>query len=282
MTLVDPRPVVTAARAGGYGVGAFNVTLIEHAEAIVNGAERAGAPVVLQLSENAVRYHGALAPIAAATLRIAQSASVPVAVHLDHAESTGLVRQAVELGFTSVMYDGSVLPLEENLATTREMVRLCHAAGIAVEAELGAIGGKGGAHTPGVRTDPGEAAEFVAATGVDWLAVAVGSSHAMATRDAKLDLELIGRIAAAVPVPLVLHGSSGVADSNLTDAVRAGMTKVNVATHLNKVFTARVREVLAGSDAIVDARKYVGPAREAMALEVERLLGVLLAAGTAR
>ncbi|MGC4152078.1 MAG: class II fructose-bisphosphate aldolase [Propionicimonas sp.] len=281
MTLVDPRPILEAARERRGGVGAFNVTLLEHAEAIVTGAERAAAPVILQISENAVNYHGDLAPIGLATLRIASSSPVPVAVHLDHAESTGLVRQAVALGFTSVMYDGSNLPVAENLAATREMAAFCHAAGVAVEAELGAIGGKGGAHTPGVRTDPGEAADFVASTGVDWLAVAVGSSHAMATRDAALDLELIARMAETVPVPLVLHGSSGVSDENMAGAIRAGMTKINVATHLNKVFTARVREVLAGSDTIVDARKYVGPAREAMAQEVERLLGVLLATGTA-
>lgn len=281
MTLVDPRPFLAAARAGHYGVGAFNVTLLEHAEAIVTGAERAAAPVFLQISENAVKYHGGLAPIGQAALTIAEDAAVPVAVHLDHAESTDLVREAVALGFTSVMYDGSTLAVAENLATTREMVELCHAAGIAVEAELGAIGGKGGAHTPGVRTDPAEAAEFVMATGVDSLAVAVGSSHAMATRDAVLDLELISRIAQSVAVPLVLHGSSGVADENMTAAIQAGMTKVNVATHLNKVFTAEVQAVFARSSTVADARKYVGPARDAMAVEVERLLGVLLASGTA-
>ena len=281
MTLVDPRPFLAAARAGHYGVGAFNVTLLEHAEAIVTGAERAAAPVFLQISENAVKYHGGLAPIGRAALTIAEDAAVPVAVHLDHAESTDLVREAVALGFTSVMYDGSTLAVAENLATTREMVELCHAAGIAVEAELGAIGGKGGAHTPGVRTDPAEAVEFVMATGVDSLAVAVGSSHAMATRDAVLDLELISRIAQSVAVPLVLHGSSGVADENMTAAIQAGMTKGNVATHLNKAFTAEVQAGFARSSTVADARKYGGPARDAMAVEVERLLGVLLASGTA-
>lgn len=281
MTLVDPRPFLAVARARQYGVGAFNLTLLEHAEAIVAGAERAASPVVLQISENAVKYHGSLTPIGLAALAIAKDAAVPVAVHLDHAEHTDLVRQAVALGFTSVMYDGSTLPVAENLATTREIVKLCHDAGVAVEAELGAIGGKGGAHAPGVRTDPEEAAEFVAFTGVDSLAVAVGSSHAMETRDAVLDLDLIARIAAVVPVPLVLHGSSGVADDNMTAAIRAGMTKVNVATHLNKVFTAEVKAVFARSSSAVDARRYIGPARDAMAAEVEHLLCILLATGTA-
>ncbi|MEU1283333.1 class II fructose-bisphosphate aldolase [Kitasatospora sp. NPDC005856] len=260
------------------GVGAFNVIQLEHAQAIVAGAEAAGAPVVLQISENAVRYHGALAPIAAATLAVARAAEVPVAVHLDHATSVELVHEAVELGMTSVMFDASVLTYEQNVRATAEVVAHCHAAGVWVEAELGEVGGKDGVHAPGVRTDPAEAAAFVAATGVDALAVAVGTSHAMLTRDAALDFELIGRLREAVPVPLVLHGSSGVADEDLTAAVEAGMTKINIATHLNRVFSTAVRRALAADARLVDTRRYLGPAREAVATEVARLLGVLKAA----
>ncbi|MFD8754861.1 ketose-bisphosphate aldolase [Kitasatospora sp. NPDC059577] len=267
-------PVAGAVR----GVGAFNVIHLEHAQAVVAGAEAAGAPVILQISENAVRYHGALAPIAAATLVVARAAKVPVAVHLDHATSIELVHEAVQLGLTSVMYDASALPYEENVRTTAEVVRHCHAAGVWVEAELGEVGGKDGVHAPGVRTDPAEAAAFVAATGVDALAVAVGTSHAMLTRDAVLDFALIARLHEAVPVPLVLHGSSGVADQDLTAAVDAGMTKVNIATHLNRVFTTAVRRALADDTRLVDTRRYLGPARAAVATEVARLLGVLKAA----
>ncbi|MFE5581766.1 ketose-bisphosphate aldolase [Kitasatospora sp. NPDC056531] len=259
------------------GVGAFNVIQLEHAQAIVAGAEAAGAPVILQISENAVRYHGALAPIAAATLAVARAAQVPVAVQLDHATSVELVHEAVQLGFTSVMFDASVLAYEDNVRTTAEVVGHCHAAGVWVEAELGEVGGKDGVHAPGVRTDPAEATAFVAATGVDALAVAVGTSHAMLTRDAALDFELIRRLRAAVPVPLVLHGSSGVADEDLAAAVDAGMTKVNIATHLNQVFTTAVREALADNARLVDTRRYLGPARTAVATEVARLLGVLKA-----
>src|SRR5699024_5754874 len=163
---------------------------------------------------------------AVATLAIAEAASVPVAVHLDHAEDTDLVRAAVDLGFTSVMYDGSKLDDEQNIATTARMVAYCHDAGVAVEAEIGEIGGKDGAHPPGVLTRPDEPRMLAEATGVDSLAVAVGSSHAMASRDAALDLDLIRQIASSVDVPLVLHGSSGVPDDELTRAVRAGMTKI--------------------------------------------------------
>jgi fructose-bisphosphate aldolase class II len=267
--------VLAAALQGRRGVGAFNVIQIEHAEAIVAGAEAARRPTVLQLSENAVRYHGALAPIGLAMLAIADAADVPVVVHLDHATDVELVEQALSLGFTSVMFDGSTLPVEENLATTRRVAERARALGVSVEAEIGEIGGKDGVHAPGVRTRPEDASQFVAATGIDAVAVAVGSSHAMTTRTARLDLELIASIRDAVSVPLVLHGSSGVPDDHLREAVAAGMTKINISTHLNGTFTGRVREVLAADPALVDPRKYLGAARTATAEEVERLVRLL-------
>ncbi|MFF0435373.1 ketose-bisphosphate aldolase [Streptomyces sp. NPDC004327] len=278
MPLVGTGAIVAPAAHAGHGVGAFNVIQLEHAQAIVAGAEDAGAPVILQISENAARYHGGLGAIGLATLAVARAARVPVAVHLDHATDDDLVHEAVELGFTSVMYDASVLPYEENVRATEAITAHCHAAGVWVEAELGEVGGKDGVHAPGVRTDPGQAAAFVAATGVDALAVAVGTAHAMLTRDAALDFGLIRKLRTAVPVPLVLHGSSGVADEELTAAVGHGMTKVNLATHLNRVFTTAAREVLAGDPSLVDTRRYLGAGRAAMAGEVTRLLGVLKAA----
>jgi fructose-bisphosphate aldolase, class II len=156
------------------------------------------------------------------------------------------------------------------------VVERCHARSVWVEAELGEVGGKDGVHAPGARTDPGEAAEFVSATDVDALAVAVGSSHAMATREAVLDNGLIARIADAVTVPLVLHGSSGVPDDGLVAAVDAGIRKVNIATHLNQAMTAEVRRVLTEAPTLTDPRRYLGPGRDAIACEIERLL-VLLA-----
>ncbi len=267
--------VVAQARRHGRGLGAFNVIQLEHAEAVVAGAERAALPVVLQLSENTADYHGGLAPLALASLEIARRATVPVVVHLDHATRPELVREAVELGVPSVMIDASTLAHDENVSVTAGLTAWCHERGVWVEAELGEIGGKDGAHAPGVRTDPDEAATFVAATGVDALAVAVGSSHAMTTRDARLDDDLISRIAAAVAVPLVLHGSSGVPDAGLASAVRHGMVKINVATHLNAVMTRAVRAALAADDTVVDPRRWLGPGRDAVADEVTRLLRVL-------
>jgi len=267
--------VLGAARAAGRGVGAFNVVLLEHAEAIVSGADAADLPVVLQVSENCVRYHGSAAPLLAAVVQLARAARVPALVHLDHAEDVGLVHEAVELGVDSVMYDGSALPYADNVATTLAVVEHCHGRGVAVEAELGEVGGKDGVHAPGARTDPAEAAAFVAATGVDALAVAVGTSHAMVERVATVDTDLVAALAAAVDVPLVLHGSSGLDDDQLAAAVRAGMTKVNISTHLNALFTAQVRAALADDPALVDPRRYVRRGRAAVGAEVERLLRLL-------
>ena len=275
MVLASTADLVASAARDRRGVGAFNVVQLEHAQAIVAGAAQAEAPVILQVSQNTVRYHGGLEPLALATLAVARQAAVPVAVHLDHAETPELVDEAVRLGVGSVMFDASRLPYEANLAATAEVAARCHAAGVWVEAELGEVGGKHGAHAPTARTDPAEAAGFVAATGVDALAVAVGTSHAMLTPDARLDFDLIGRLAARVPVPLVLHGSSGVSEADLRRAVAAGITKVNVATRLNHAFTVAVRASLAEDPSLVDPRRYLGPAREAVAAEVCRLLRVL-------
>ena len=258
-----------------YGLGAFNVVLLEHAEAIVAGAERAGSPVVLQISENCIRYHGSLAPITAASLEIARAASVDVVVHLDHIEDIELVREGVGLGVQSVMFDASKLGYDANVAATREVVEFCHAAGVAVEAELGEVGGKDGVHAPGARTVPAEAAAFVEATGVDALAVAVGTSHAMQDRVAAVDHALIALLAEAVPVPLVLHGSSGLPDHELRASIASGMTKINISTHLNGLFTAAVRGALDEDPRLSDPRKYVRPGREAVAAEVARILGLL-------
>jgi fructose-bisphosphate aldolase class II len=272
-------PLVSAAEIlrDGRGVGAFNVIQLEHASAIVAGAGSAGAPVILQISENTVRYHGGLAPIGSAVLEIARTAAVPVVVHLDHATDRSLVASALQLGFGSVMYDASALEYSANVAATASVVAECHRAGVWVEAELGEIGGKDGVHAPGARTDPAEAAAYVSATGVDALAVAVGTSHAMLTRDARIDLELVAAIRAAVPVPLVLHGSSGVPDEDLAAAVRCGMVKINVSTRLNSAFTSAARAALAQDAALVDPRRYLGPARDAVAGEVAHLLRVLRA-----
>ena len=284
MTVVDIGILVADARKRGVALPAFNLITLEHAEAIVAAASQAERGVVLALSENTIRYHGGAAePILAAAHLVAMRADVPVALHLDHVTDDGLVAEAVRGPLrpylSSLMFDGGALPYAENVARTKRVVDDGHAFGLWVEAELGYVGGKPGAaqsaHSPGVRTDPDEAAAFVAATGVDALAVAVGSSHAMTTRTARLDHELIAALADRVPVPLVLHGSSGVPDDELRRSVRAGMTKINVGTALNLAMTASVRSGLAADPDLTDPRRYLGPARTAMQDAVLHLLETL-------
>jgi fructose-bisphosphate aldolase class II len=280
MPLVTTREIVDQARAASRGAGAFNVICLEHAEGIVAGAEAAAAPVILQISENAVRFHGRrVRPIALAAAAVAETAAVAVSLHLDHIEEPELLHQAAEAGFSSAMFDASKLDYAGNVAATRTAAAWAHAHDLWLEAELGEIGGKEGAHAPGVRTQPGEAADFVARTGVDALAVAVGSTHAMTTQSARLDHDLIVALRDAVSVPLVLHGSSGVADDELRQAVGHGIVKINVGTSLNVAYTAAVRDVLAAQPQVVDPRKYLAPARDQIAEVVERVLRALTAPG---
>jgi fructose-bisphosphate aldolase class II len=273
--------LVVAAAEARTAVAAFNIITLEHVEAVIAGAESVDAPVVLQVSENAVKFrYGRLLPLARAATAAAARASVPVALHLDHVQSDDLLRQAPGAGFSSVMYDAARLPYEQNLAATRVAADWAHAQGLWIEAELGEVGGKHGeppldAHAPGARTDPVEARAFVADSGVDALAVAIGSSHAMTTRTATLDHDLLKRLTATLGVPLVLHGSSGVPDDELAAAVTGGIAKINVGTALNIAMTGAIREFLAAHPEAVDSRKYLSVGREAMARAVARLIGVL-------
>jgi len=276
MPLVTTASLVARARDGHHGVAAFNVITLEHAEAIAEGAARVGAGAIFQVSENAVRYHGArVRPLAAALCALAEESQAPLSLHLDHVEDPDLLRQAAGAGASSVMVDASRLDYAANVAATRDAAVWAHEHGLWIEAELGEIGGKDGAHAPGVRTDPQAAADFVAATGVDGLAVAVGSSHAMVDRTAGLDLDLVAALAGRVAIPLVLHGSSGVPDATLAAAVAAGIVKVNIGTILNVAFTRAVRERLAAEPALTDPRRYLGPARSAVADTVAALLAVV-------
>jgi fructose-bisphosphate aldolase class II len=283
--LVTTGELVTRAAEARSAVAAFNIITLEHVEAVIAGAESTGAPVVLQVSENAVKFrYGRLLPLARAAVAAAERAAVPVALHLDHVQSDDLLRQAQAAGFSSVMYDAARLPYAENLAATRAAADWAHAQGLWIEAELGEVGGKNGeppldAHAPGARTDPAQARAFVADSGVDALAVAIGSSHAMTTRTATLDHDLLKRLTAALDVPLVLHGSSGVPDDELTAAVAGGITKVNVGTALNQAMTGAIRAFLAEHPEAVDSRKYLSVGREAMAGAVARIIGVLAGGG---
>jgi len=279
MTWTATRELIDNAVTRGSAIAAFNVITLDHAEAIAAGATEAGTGVLLQLSQNAIAYRGAPEPILAACREIAAAASVPVGIHLDHLEDADLVHRifarSAELGVGSLMFDASKLEYDDNVHATSTVCRAGQSLGLWIEAELGEVGGKHGAHALGSRTDPEEARRFVEHTGVDGLAVAVGSSHAMRERTAVIDTDLVRRLADLVPVPLVLHGSSGVADTVIAQAVRAGIRKVNIGTALNLAGTAALRQVLAERTDAVDPRVYGRVARQAMADAVARLCRVV-------
>lgn len=280
MTLEHTGDLVEQAVRSGRAIAAFNVITLEHAEAIAAAAEGAGQAVILQISQNAVIFHGGqLRPIASAVVAVARSSGTPIAMHLDHVDDDALLKQAADCGFSSVMYDAGALPYEQNVARTTAATAWAHSVGLWMEAELGYVGGKpsspASAHAVGVRTDPAEATQFASDTGVDALAVAVGTSHAMATRSAAVDTDLIARLRSALAVPLALHGSSGLSDSELTRAVESGMTKINVGTALNIAMTKAVRAVLGADEYVSDPRDYLAPARTQMSAVVTSIIEAL-------
>lgn len=269
MALVNSRGLLRDARANGYAVGAFNVENMEMMQAVIaggGGRARAGhtsddAIHIKIRGASSLRGHGRA---------LAGKASVPVAMHLDHGDRFGLCQQAASDGYTSLMIDGSKLPLDENIALARRVVEM--ASGMSsrpcVEAELGKLGGKEDdlEVKPGedLYTDPGEAARFVRETGIDSLAVAIGTAHGFYKGKPRLAFERLTQIREAVDIPLVLHGSSGVPDEDVQRAVSMGVCKVNFATELRAAYTQAVRDCLAHDAALYDPKKYGGPAREAV------------------
>jgi len=281
MALVSSVEVLREAQGRGYAVGAFNANNLEYVQGIVLAAEREKAPVIIQASPGAIKYVG-LAYIAAVG-RVAADAPVPVVLHLDHGKDVDMARRCIDYGFPSVMFDGSELPLEENIRLTSEVARLAHAAGAACEGELGRVPTADRSWSreelEELMTDPDEAASFVERTKVDALAVSVGSVHKMETQAADLDIERIERIRRVTDVPLVLHGSSGVSNESLVRAVAVGLCKVNIATALNLAFTRALRESIAQRPEESDPRKLLGPGREAVAEVVAQKMRLLGASG---
>lgn len=289
MTLVNVKSWIQQAQRGGFALGAFNANTMEQIQAIVQAAQAERAPVIVQISHNALRYIGggntviALRYVAEIGKIAAQTVDVPVALHLDHANETEVL-QALGLGFPSVMFDGGDLPLEENLRITRKLVEIAHSVGAFIEAEVGAVprvNAAGQVVGGSELTDPQAAAGFARAAGVDALAIAIGSVHSVQDKHVRLDLERLKAIRALVDTPLVLHGSSGVTDEDIRDGIRLGLCKINVATQLNKAFTGAVRDSLTHDAANVDPRPYLDAARQAMTAGVRERLRFFGAAGKA-
>ncbi len=283
MALTSSIQWLRQAKAGMFAIGAFNANNLEQMQSIVFAAQEERAPVIIQVSHNAAMFLGAgnrligLRLVGEMGRIVADMVDVPVVLHLDHGGELDLI-QALGLGFTSVMFDGSYLDFDENVRTTRRLCEIAHDAGAAFEAELGEVPRAGvPGEEEGELTDPAQVAEFAARTGVDALAVAVGSVHALKRKEVALDFERLNAIHAAVDVPLVLHGSSGVLDESISEGIRRGLCKINVATQLNGAFTRAVRDYLTGHPDDVDPRKYLAPARASMVELVRermRLFGV--------
>ena len=307
MPLVTGGEILNAARAGKYGVGSFNTNNLEITQAILDTAQEMRSPVMVQISEGARKYAGT-ENLAHLVADMAGRVSVQVAIHLDHGSSFESCRTAIDAGFTSVMIDMSHEPFEENVRVSREVVEMAHARGVTVEAELGRLGGVEEhvdvSAEDAFLTDPAEAMQFIERTGIDYLAVAIGTSHGAYKGKGRpfIDHARIEKIAGLTPIPLVMHGASGV-PSWLTERLRAaggeisdaqgiddedvrratsrGIAKVNIDTDLRLAFTTGVREVLMKSPKEFDPRKIVGAARDLMREIVRYKMELLGSAGKA-
>lgn len=306
MALTPGMEILSAARAGHYGVGAFNTSDMEITQAILEAAEELNSPVIVALSEGGLKYGGK--PLVDLVMRMGADARVPVAVHLDHGSSYESVLRALRYGFTSVMIDKSGEEMEVNIAETKRVTQAAHAVGVSVEAEIGRLGGieehVNVSAADAFLTDPAEAAAFVEKSGADYLAVAIGTSHGAYKGKGRpfIDHARIKEIAALVPNPLVMHGASGVpaalverfraADGEMGEAagiheedvkkaVTEGIAKINTDTDLRLALTTRVREVLNEKPGEFDPRKLLGPAREEMKRVVKARMKVFGSVGKA-
>jgi len=267
MSLVTSKEMLRVAIEGRFAVGAFNANNMEQIQGIVDAAVEERSPVILQVSQGAIRYAG-LKYATEIVRTAAHEADVPVVLHLDHGTDFDQNVRCLHAGFTSLMFDGSKLPFEENIAITARVVHIAHVCGIPVEAELGKVlQSADGVSEKQVReamTKPADAREFVERTGCDSLAVALGSVHAMKKALAVLDIDRLKEIRAVVDLPLVLHGSSGVREDSEVEAIHYGIAKINVATMLNQVFTQGIKKGLEELPDNVDPRKILVHSRNAV------------------
>jgi fructose-bisphosphate aldolase class II len=289
MVLVTNKDLMVPARKNCYAIGAFNAQNLESLSAIVEAATEENSPVIIAISPSTIKYAG-LAYISNLVKTAAQLTTVPMTMHLDHGEDFDTAAKCVDAGFTSVMIDGSFLKFDENVALTKRVVSIAHPKGVSVEAELGKLAGveeRSVKEKEAILTDPKAAVEFVEKTGVDTLAVAIGTSHGAYKfkGEVKLDLERLKIISEKITIPLVLHGASsvpqwlvekatkygaalsgakGIPEDEYKKAISMGIAKINIDTDLRLAFTATVREVLTNSPKEFDPNKILGPAKETM------------------
>ncbi|MDG0809387.1 MULTISPECIES: class II fructose-1,6-bisphosphate aldolase [Cohnella] len=279
MPLVSMNEFLPKAKANKFAVGQFNMNNLEFAQAITEAAMEEKSPFIFGVSEGALKYMGIEYTVAIAEAA-AKKSGLPIALHLDHGSTFDIAMKCIRAGFSSVMFDGSHHPYEENIKLTKEIVKAAHAMGVSVEGELGTIGGVEDDlsvdEADASLAKPEEAIRFYEETGVDALAIAVGTAHGMYKGEVKIHYDIIEAVVAKIPVPIVLHGGSGVPDDMIRKAIQAGAGKINVNTENQVACTAAIREVLGKDANVIDPRKYLTPARTAMKAVVQekiRLFG---------
>jgi len=278
MNLKPMKELLQEAHLNNYAVGAFNINNLEFLQAFAAGAEEMKAPLILQVSERIIPYIG-LETVSRMTEAVIKDRSIPVALHLDHGSRFESIIAAIRAGFSSVMIDASTKEFEENIEMTKKVVEVAHSVGVSVEAELGTIAGTEDGHTVeeknAMYTDPDKAKEFVEKTGVDALAVAVGTAHGVYQGKPELDFERLHKIKRLLDMPLVLHGASGVSDQDLKTAVKYGVNKVNFNTDFQQAFTKRVKEIFAEDPEVYDVHTYCGPGRDAVIEKAKEKIKIL-------
>lgn len=282
--LVSMTEFLPKAKAGKYAVGQFNMNNLEFAQAITEAAAALNSPLIFGVSEGALKFMGIEYTVALAEAS-AKKSGLPIALHLDHGSSFEVAMKCIRAGFSSVMFDGSHHSFEENIRLTKEIVKVAHAMGVSVEGELGTIGGT----EDDVSLDeehaslakPEEAIRFYEETGVDALAIAVGTAHGVYAGEPKIHYDIIEKVASAIPISVVLHGGSGVPDEMIQKSIAAGVTKINVNTENQVALTAAIRDVLNKDAKVYDPRKYLVPGRAAMIDVVKSKIELFGSAGKA-
>ena len=275
--MISSKEILIKARDNNYAVAAFNIHNLETLKAVIKAASDMRAPLILQTTPGTVKHAG-LKYLVAMADAASQETGLPIALHLDHSEDLDLLKECADGGYTSVMYDGSKLPFEQNIAGTKEAVEYAHARGVQVEAELGRLGGReeniNVTDYEASLTDPASATEFIEKTGIDSLAVAIGTAHGLYKGTPKLDYERLKEIKRMVDVPLVLHGASDVPDEMIEKAVSCGINKINIATDLKIAFANALRRYLVENPDENDPRKYFSPAMDAVVEVAKHKIGI--------
>lgn len=263
MAIVNTNIMLRDAKLNHYAVGAFNIENMEFAQAIIWAANSMHSPIILQTSENTLKYASPTL-FCSIVQTLAKEVSIPVAIHLDHGTSYASVLACVNAGYKSIMYDGSMLPYKNNIEVSKRLVNLCNPQGISVEAEIGAISGKEGAPvmSDSLLTDPDLCASFVKETGIDSVAVSIGTVHGMYKSEPKIDFERLRKINSIVEIPLVLHGASGLSTEQLVQCIDCGISKINIATDLRYAWTEAIKTYLQENPSVFDPKKASKVARE--------------------